>query len=277
MPLVWIGVFAAVILLASPATAAQGAASWETLTVDGRRALGSGRLDVAESAFAAALASAETTPEDVIRLATSLENLAEVYEATSRSPEAIALYRRAIPIWEAKLGPKHRQVAASLNNLAVALHLQKSYEEAEPLYVRCLALWEAQLGPDHVTIASCASNLAALYIAERKPADAEPLLVRAVAIREKNLAADDPAIDASIKLLAWAYRAQKKFGDAEKAYGHLVALTEKRFGPSHESLIQPLEEQAAVLRELNRASEALPIEERAKAIRAHSGLNDQAR
>ena len=127
MPLSWIGVFAAVILLASPVTATQGPASWETLTVDGRRALGVGRLDVAESAFTAALATAEATPEDVTRLATSLENLAAVYEATHRSPEAIALYRRALPLWEARLGPKQRQVAASLNNLAVALHLHKSY------------------------------------------------------------------------------------------------------------------------------------------------------
>ena len=98
-----------------------------------------------------------------------------------------------------------------------------------------------------------------------------------MAIREKNLASDDPAIDASIKLLAWAYRAQKKLGDAEKAYGRLVALTEKRLGPSHESLVQPLEEQAAVLRELNRVADALPIEERARAIRAHTVQNDQAR
>ena len=136
MPLSWIGVSIAIIVLSVPAAAAQEAQTWESLAVEGRRALSSGRLDGAETAFVAALALAESNPSDATRLASSLENLASVYEATGRAPEAIALYRRALPIWETELGPRHRQVAASLNNLAVAIHLQGSYAEAEPLYLK---------------------------------------------------------------------------------------------------------------------------------------------
>jgi tetratricopeptide (TPR) repeat protein len=52
-------------------------------------------------------------------VATSLNNLAELYRIQGNYGDAEPLYQRALRIWETALGPDHPLVATSLNNLAV--------------------------------------------------------------------------------------------------------------------------------------------------------------
>ena len=69
-------------------------------------------------------------------VATSLNNLAGLYEDQGKYAEAEPLYRRALAIQENALGPMHPHLAKSLNNLAGLYHAQGRYVEAEPLHMR---------------------------------------------------------------------------------------------------------------------------------------------
>ena len=51
-------------------------------------------------------------------MATSLNNLAGLYDSLGDYAKAEPLYKRALAIWEKALGPDHPDVATSLNNLA---------------------------------------------------------------------------------------------------------------------------------------------------------------
>ena len=93
----------------------------------------------------------------------------------ARYAEAEPLFRRALAIREAALGPDHPDTATSLNNLAVLLRAQGRYAEAEPLLRRALAIREAALGPDHPDTAISLNNLAVLLQAQGRYAEAEPL------------------------------------------------------------------------------------------------------
>ena len=66
-------------------------------------------------------------------VATSLNNLAWLYQARGRYEAAEPLYQRALAIHEAVLGAQHPDVATSLNNLAELYWAQGRYGEAEPL------------------------------------------------------------------------------------------------------------------------------------------------
>jgi tetratricopeptide (TPR) repeat protein len=77
----------------------------------------------------------------------NLNNLAKLLQTTNRLAEAEPLYRRALAIGEANLGPDHPDVAIHLNNLAELLRATNRLAEAEPLYRRALAIGEASLGP----------------------------------------------------------------------------------------------------------------------------------
>ena len=68
-------------------------------------------------------------------VATSLNNLAELYKSTGRYAEAEPLYKRSLEIREKTLGREHPSVATSLNNLAVLYaFIGGRYAEAEPLH-----------------------------------------------------------------------------------------------------------------------------------------------
>jgi hypothetical protein len=72
---------------------------------------------------------------------------------------ALPLYRRALAIREAALGPQHPYVAISLNSLAEVLHVQGDAAAALLLYRRALAIREANLGPQQPDLASSLVNL----------------------------------------------------------------------------------------------------------------------
>jgi tetratricopeptide (TPR) repeat protein len=57
-----------------------------------------------------------------------------------RFPEAEALYRRSLAIWESSMGARDPALATTLDNLAVVYASQEKFAEAEPLYLRSLAL-----------------------------------------------------------------------------------------------------------------------------------------
>ncbi|MFN9802808.1 MAG: CHAT domain-containing protein [Bacteroidota bacterium] len=68
--------------------------------------------------------------------ASSLNNLAALYDSQGRYGEAEPLYKRSLAIREKALGPEHPSTATSLNNLA-GLHLgQTNAPAAEPLLQR---------------------------------------------------------------------------------------------------------------------------------------------
>ena len=64
-------------------------------------------------------------------VASTLNNLAEVYRAQGRWEDAAPLYPRAIAIAEKALGPDHPTVAGLLENYAVVL--RRAHRDADAL------------------------------------------------------------------------------------------------------------------------------------------------
>jgi len=87
-------------------------------------------------------------------VASSLNDLANLYRFMGQYSQAEPLYQRALKIREAKLGPDHTDVASSLNGLAGLYESMGQYAQAEPLYQRALKIREAKLGPDHPDVAA---------------------------------------------------------------------------------------------------------------------------
>jgi tetratricopeptide (TPR) repeat protein len=127
-----------------------------------------------------------TEAEALYMVATSLNNLGELYRLQGSYTEAEALYKRALKIREKALGPDHPHVAASLNNLAVLYKAQGKYAEAEPLYKRALGIVEEALGPDHPLVATICENMAKLCRQMGKEDEAERLEARARRIRSNQ-------------------------------------------------------------------------------------------
>ena len=96
------------------------------------------------------------------KVATALNNLAQLLAGHEPAFRGRALYRRALAIDEKSLGPDHPEVAKDLNNLAELLQATNRLSEAEPLMRRALAIFEKSFGPDHPDVATSLNNLAEL-------------------------------------------------------------------------------------------------------------------
>jgi tetratricopeptide (TPR) repeat protein len=125
-------------------------------------------------------------------VASTLNNLAALYESMGNYTEALPLYERALSIREKVLGPEHPDVAATLNNLAGLYESMGNYTEALPLYERALSICEKVLGTEHPYVASTLNNLAWLYESIGNYTEALPLYKRALSICQKVLGPEHP-------------------------------------------------------------------------------------
>jgi tetratricopeptide (TPR) repeat protein len=94
--------------------------------------------------------------------ATSLNNLAFLYDSQGAYAKAEPLYLRALAIREKALGPDNPDTADSLNNLAVLYSSQGAYAKAKPLFLRALAIREKALGSNHPMTINVRENLSSV-------------------------------------------------------------------------------------------------------------------
>ena len=91
------------------------------------------------SAWALAIAEKALGPEHP-HVATSLNNLAELYRAQGKYAQAEPLYRQALAIVEKALGPEHPGIATMLENYARMLRVLNRHDEAEKMEARAQAI-----------------------------------------------------------------------------------------------------------------------------------------
>jgi tetratricopeptide (TPR) repeat protein len=180
--------------------------------------------------------------------------------------EAESLFRRALAIHEAALGPEHPLTALGLNNLAVLLRVQGKLAEAEPLHRRALEIREAALGPDHPDTATSLNNLALLLRMQGKLAEAEPLFRRALNVDEAAYGPEHPEVATDLDNLALLLQDQGKLAEAEPLHRRALEIREAALGPDHPETAESLNNQAVLLRAQGKAAQAEPLSRRALAI-----------
>ncbi len=128
--------------------------------------------------------------------ATSMNNLASLYQDQGKYSEAEPLYQRALAIREQQLGTQHPDTATSLNNLAGLYSAQGRNEEAVPLFQQALDIRERTLGATHPDTAQSVYWLAFIAHQQQHYEQARPLYERALAIRERVLGLHHPDTNA---------------------------------------------------------------------------------
>ncbi|MGB8856872.1 MAG: tetratricopeptide repeat protein [Burkholderiales bacterium] len=200
-------------------------------------------------------------------VATSINNLAALYDAQGDYAKAEPLHQRALTIREMALGPEHPDVAASLINLAALYKSRDQYAKAEPMYQRALAILEKARGPEHPAVAISLNNLAMFYQDQGDYAKAVPLHQRALAIREKALGIEHPAVAISLNNLAGFYLNQGNDAKAEPFYQRALTILEKALGPEHPDVATNLNNLAGLYHSQGDYAKAAPLYQRALAIR----------
>ncbi|HEY9749534.1 MAG TPA: tetratricopeptide repeat protein [Allocoleopsis sp.] len=188
--------------------------------------------------------------------ATSLNNLALLYESQGRYEEAEPLYLQVLELDKHLLGEDHSDVATSLNNLALLYTYQGRYEEAEPLHLQALELRKRLLGEDHFHVADSLNNLAGLYESQGRYEEAEPLYLQALELYKHLLGEEHLYVATNLNNLARLYESQRRYSEAEPLYLQALALRKRLLGEEHPDVATILNNQATLYESQRRYSEA---------------------
>src|SRR5271166_2363714 len=200
-------------------------------------------------------------------MATSLNNLAELYQVMGEYAKAEPLYQEALRIWQKVLGPEHPDTATCLNNLAELYDTVDEYAKAGPLLQEALRIRQKVLGSEHPDTATCLNNLAELYRAMGEYAKAEPLYQEALRIRQKVLGPEHPDTATSLNNLAELYQDLGGYAKAEPLLQEALRIRQKALGPEHPDTLTGLNNLAALYWSMGEYAKAEPLCQEALRIR----------
>jgi tetratricopeptide (TPR) repeat protein len=192
-------------------------------------------------------------------LATSLNNLAVLYDNQGKYSEAEPLYLDALEMRKRLFTGDHPDVATSLNNLAGLYYNQGKYSEAEPLYLDALEMRKQLFTGDHPDVASSLNNLALLYHSQGKYSEAELLYLDALEMRRRLFPGDHPDVATSLNNLANLYHNQGKYSEAEPLYLDALEMKMRLFTGDHPNVASSLNNLADLYHNQGRYSEAEPL------------------
>jgi tetratricopeptide (TPR) repeat protein len=190
--------------------------------------------------------------------ASSMDNLARLYQVTGRYSEAETMYIQSLAIRE-ELGAEHLDTATGLNNLAGLYRLIGSYPKAESLFIRSLAIRKQHLGEDHLDTVQTIDNLALLYSSMGRWWEAEPLHKNALDVYRQQLGEDHLDTAIAMNNLAEIYRAMGRYAEAEPLYLQSISITTQHLGINHPETASILNNLAFLYKSSSKYTEAEPL------------------
>jgi serine/threonine protein kinase len=186
--------------------------------------------------------------------------------------KAIALFKRALETYTARLGPDHPNTLNSMDNLATAYQAAGKLDLALPLFVEALKLTKAKLGPDHPDTLTSLNNLAGAYQDAGKLDLALPLFVETLKLTKAKLGPDHPDTLGSMNNLATAYQAAGKLDLALPLQEETLKLMKAKLGPDHPNTLRSMGNLALAYQHAGKFDLALPLlEETLKHMKAKLG------
>lgn len=234
---------------------------------NGSELFDAGRYREAETAYQRELAAQRQAFGDSHEtVATTLNNLALLYDTLDRHDEAETYHRQSLAIREKTDGSDSPIVAQSLAALAALYDSQGRFRDAEPLHDQALAIREKALGSDHVAVAASLAALADHYSLQGRYDEAEAPQRRALSIREKALGADHAVVAASLNDLAQLLLNRGRYDTVEALHRRALSIREKKFGADHPVVAQSLANLAFLYADQGRYDEAVDLHRRSLGI-----------
>lgn len=199
--------------------------------------------------------------------ATSVYNLAGLYNYLGRFSEAIPLVQEAIDIW-LEIDPNAPRIGDMFDGMGI-LHLELGqYEAAEKSLKRGLEARRSSFGDDHYLVGLSLQNLGELYYTWGNPAEARARLAEAIAISAR--AEGDVEwrhLADQYELLAISSAQVDRFEDAYDAVAKAKALRAEFTPDDHPDAVLAEHAEAMVMLEDGRFDEAIARLQRVLAYR----------
>lgn len=165
--------------------------------------------------------------------ATSLHNLAYLYDDMGEFSEAMTLYQQSLAIRRRVLGEEHPDTAITLNNLALVFGALSVYGNAEHLLLQSLAIKRKMLGNSHESTAISFNNLANLYRNAGEYGRAAQLFQQSLGMLRQAGGPENLYTASALNNLAGLYAALGEYGKAEPLYQQSLGILQRTLGDAH--------------------------------------------
>jgi eukaryotic-like serine/threonine-protein kinase len=200
-------------------------------------------------------------------VATTLNHLGKVLQATGRPDEAEPVLRQALEVGRRVHGNQHAEVAEALSNLGAVMFVRGKLDLAEPFFVDALQIRRAVLGDDHPLVPASLNNLATLLSRKGDLPGAEAKNREALTLATRVYGAEHPRVATMSNNLGLTLFARGDVAGAEAPLRDSLAIRRKLLAPGHPETAQSLANLGLVVQTLGRPAEAKPLLEEALAIR----------
>lgn len=225
-----------------------------------------GRFEKAEPILRQVSDAARQLGDSHPTLAFTLTNLADLYRAEGKSARSEPLFRNALAIYAASLGPESLKVAETLLDMSIDTIASGKFAVAERDLSKGLDILRKINGPEDTTVALGEYWLARAYTGEGRYAEAEVLLRHALPIEERRWPEGSVTVGDCLYATAEAERLQRHYANAELLYQRTIALYEKCDSSGTPKLTVALRQYAKLLK-TGRTDEAKALEKRAQSLR----------
>ncbi|CAN0209195.1 unnamed protein product, partial [Phaeothamnion confervicola] len=159
--------------------------------------------------------------------------LAQTLVSQGKLDEAETLIRRALGLFQQRLGPDHPRFGGALKTLASIEALRGQDREAEDHYRQALAIDVKAIGEQSPAVAGDLLNLVPFLKRAGKFQDAKAAIERALAINTAQFGSDSPTTTGAMQASAnLAYEAGQ-YADARQLMDRIRQIQERSFGPEH--------------------------------------------
>jgi tetratricopeptide (TPR) repeat protein len=205
-------------------------------------------------------------PQDGVRLANALNNLAVFYLDLDRIHEAETLLVEAIEIRTAIYGGDHPYVAVLLQNLGDAERRAGNDPVAEGLLLRSLSIY-ARSGREFWREAAVAqNNLALLQASTGRVRESEQTHLKAIRLSIKAAGEHNTDVGVFSRDLATLYTGEGRFAEAEERFRESIAILREGLGESSYQLSKTYRAYSEMLTAAGRSEEAAEYRRRADAM-----------
>ncbi|KAJ6396504.1 hypothetical protein OIU77_021518 [Salix suchowensis] len=234
-------------------------AKWRLFSDKGREVFLQGKLDQAEKFFFSALQEAKVGfGEKDPHVASSCNNLAELFRVQKQFDKAEPLYWEAIKILEESFGPEDIRVGAALHNLGQFYLMQRKLDEADKCYERAVKIKRRVLGLNHTDYADTLYHLGTVLYLLGKEKDAEAIIQESIKILEENGMGDSITCIRRLQFLSQMYLKSNRLSEAEDVQRKVMQIMELSKGWNSMDTVIVAERLALTLQCLEARKSLLP-------------------
>ncbi|CAM8975531.1 unnamed protein product [Rhodiola kirilowii] len=210
---------------------------WRIFTDQGRELFLQGKIEEAEKFFLLAIQEArEGFGERDPHVASSCNNLAELYRVRKMLDKAEPLYLEAIDILEQSFGPEDIRLGVAYHNIGQFYIAQRKLEEARKFYERALKIKGRVLGREHRDFADTMYHLGTVLYLQGEESDSATLVEESIRILEDGGQGESPLCIRRMRFLARIYKNLNRASDAENLQRKIQVVSGIINGPKNISV-----------------------------------------